>query len=107
MKQNLINELWTRLSSSSPTLFKRLQQIFFVLAGVVALLIFLEPLKINLHGLEVYVNWNTFTVLIGFALGNMLPVSDPKVLDKKEPTQDAEPIQDDGTGGRPIDRNKP
>jgi len=107
MKQNLIEQLIARISSSSPTLFKRLQAIFFTLAGIILVLIFLEPLKLNLHGFEVYVNWNTFVVLMGFAVGNMLPVSDPKVLEKKEPKQDAEPLPDDGVGGRPDDRNKP
>ena len=107
MKLSIFEELLKRLSSTSPTLFKRLQAIFFSLAGAILVLILLEPLKLNLHGFEVYVNWNTFFVLIGFAGVNMLPVSDPKVLNKKEQTQDAEPLPNDGVGGRPDDRNKP
>lgn len=88
MKLDAISKLLVRLSSSSPTLFKRLQAIFFTLAGIVIVLIFLEPLHINLHGFEIYVNWNTFIVLLGFAGVNMLPVSDPTVLEKKKSLDD-------------------
>ena len=80
MNQNIIKEILVRVSSTSPTLFKRLQAIFFTLAGLVIALIFLAPLHLNLHGFEVYVNWNTVLVLASFAGLNMLPVADPKVL---------------------------
>ena len=103
MKLSIIEELLKRISSSSPTLFKRLQALFFTLAGIILVLILLEPLKLNLHGFEGYVNWNTFLVLLGFAGVNMLPVSDPNIL-KKESTTEPE---EDGAGGRPVDRNKP
>ena len=83
MQQNIITELLTRVSSASPTLFKRLQAIFFALAGIVIVLIFAAPLHLNLHGLEVYVNWNTVIALLTGAGLNMLPVSDPTVLQKK------------------------
>ncbi len=107
MQQNIIKELLTRVSSASPTLFKRLQAIFFTLAGVVTILIFLAPLHINLHGLEVYVNWNTVIALLTGAGLNMLPVADPTVLQKK--TND----EGDGSGGGvvggsdPADKPKP
>ena len=82
MQQNIIKELLIRVSSASPTLFKRLQALFFTLAGIVVVLIFLAPLHLSLHGFEVYVNWNTVLVLVGFGGVNMLPVSDPAVLKK-------------------------
>ncbi len=83
MNQNIIKEVLVRISSASPTLFKRLHAIFFTLAGIVVVLIFLAPLHINLHGLEVYVNWNTVIALLTGAGLNMLPVADPNVLTKK------------------------
>lgn len=83
MNQNIIKEVLVRISSASPTLFKRLQAIFFGLAGLIFVLIILAPLKLNLHGFEVYVNWNTLITLLGFAGVSMLPVSDPNVLQKK------------------------
>lgn len=83
MNQNIIKEVLVRISSSSPTLFKRLQALFFGLAAVIVVLIVLSPLGINLHGFEVYVNWNTVITLLGFGGVSMLPVSDPNVLSKK------------------------
>jgi len=83
MQKNFINQVLVRIKSSSPSFFKKLQVLFFGLAGIIIVLIFLEPLHINLHGFEGYVNWNTFIVLLGFAGVNMLPVSDSGVLEKK------------------------
>lgn len=83
MNQNIIKEVLVRISSASPTLFKRLQAIFFGLAGLIFVLIILAPLNLNLQGFEVYVNWNTLITLFGFAGVSMLPVSDPNVLQKK------------------------
>lgn len=83
MNQSIIKELLVRVSSASPTLFKRLQALFFGLAGLIVILIFLSPLHLNLHGFEVYVNWNTVITLLGFGGVSMLPVSDPNVLQKK------------------------
>lgn len=107
MQQNIIKELLVRVRNSSPTLFKRLQAVFFTLAALVIILILLEPLHLNLHGFEVYINWNTVLVLIGFAGMNMLPVSDPNVLQNK--TDDDGLSEEDGTdtgliGSRPDDR---
>lgn len=95
MKQTIVSELLTRLKSESPTLFKKLQLLFFSLAGIVIALILVQPLGLNLHGFEVYTNWNTVMVLLGFAGVNMLPVSNPKVLDK--------PLSEDA----PSDPDKP
>lgn len=91
MQQNIIKELLVRLSSASPTLFKKLQTVFFTLAAIVIILIFLAPMNIDLHGFGVYVNWNTVLTLLGFAGISMLPVSDSNVLSKK--------TNDDGVGG--------
>lgn len=82
MQQNIIKEILVRISSASPTLFKKLQLVFFGLAGLIIILILLSPLNINLHGFGVYVNWNTVITLLGFGGVSMLPVSDPKVLNK-------------------------
>lgn len=98
MQKNFIDQILARVSNTSPTLFKRLQAIFFTLAGIVIVLIFLAPLHLNLHGFEVYVNWNTVLVLAGFAGVNMLPVADPTVLQKK--------TNDEGDGSL-SDPNKP
>lgn len=83
MNQNIIREVLVRISSASPTLFKRLQALFFGLAGIIIVLIVLTPLGMNLYGFEVYVNWNTVMTLLGFGGVSMLPVSDPNVLNKK------------------------
>lgn len=90
-KLNFFSQLLARIKNESPTLFKRLQLVFFSLAGVILVLIFLKPLHLNLHGFEDYVNFNTFLVLLGFAGINMLPVSNPEVLKKK--------VNDDGGDG--------
>lgn len=101
MKQNIIKEILVRVSNASPTLFKRLQAIFFSATALVVVLIFLAPLNINLHGFEVYVNWDTVLTLFGFATLSMLPVADPNVLNKKT-NGDSD---DTGlVGGRPDDR---
>jgi hypothetical protein len=91
MKQTIVSELLTRLKSESPTLFKRLQALFFGLAAIVVVLILIQPLGFNLHGFEVYTNWNTVMVLLGFAGVNMLPVSNPKVLSEDAPTDPDKP----------------
>jgi len=83
MNQNIIKEVLVRISSASPTLFKRLQALFFGLAGLIIVLIALSPLNLNLHGFEVYVNWQTVGFLLSLGVMNMLPVSDPNVLNKK------------------------
>lgn len=98
MQKTFISQILARVKSESPSFFKKLQVLFFTLAGIVLVLIFLEPLHINLHGFEGYVNWNTFMVLLGFAGVNMLPVADNSVLEKK--------VNDDETNGL-SDPNKP
>ena len=99
MQKNFIQQILVRIKSSSPSFFKKLQVLFFSLAGLVLVLIFLEPLKLNLHGFEGYVNWNTFMVLLGFAGVNMLPVSDDTVIHKK--------VNDDGAAGEEIPTQPP
>jgi len=94
MQKNFIDQILVRIKSSSPAFFKKLQVLFFSLAGIVLVLIFLEPLKLNLHGFGGYVNWNTFIVLLGFAGVNMLPVTDNSVLDKKVKTDGDDDISD-------------
>ncbi len=83
MNQNVISQFLIRIKSESPTLFKRLQWFFFTLTGIIIVLIFLQPLHLNLHGMEVYVNWNTVMVLLGFGGVALLPVKDDTVLIKK------------------------
>lgn len=99
MQKTFISQILARIKSESPSFFKKLQVLFFTLAGIVLVLIFLEPLHINLHGFEGYVNWNTFIVLLGFAGVNMLPVSDSSVLEKK--------VNDEQIGGEEIPTQPP
>ena len=87
MKQTIISEVLSRLKSESPTLFKKLQLLFFGLSGIVIVLILVQPLGLNLHGFEVYVNWNTVLVLLGFGGVNMLPVQKPL----SDPAPDSDP----------------
>lgn len=101
MNQNIVKEILNRLSSSSPTLFKRLQLIFFGLALIILVLMFLAPLHLNLHGFEAYVNWNTLIVLLGFGGINMLPVADPKDLAKKTGDEDNLTDPNGPRGGKP------
>ncbi len=84
MKQSIFIEILTRLKNESPSLFKKLQVLFFSLAGIVSVLIFIKPLGLNLHGYEAYINWNTVVVLLGFGGVNMLPVADNAALGKSE-----------------------
>lgn len=104
-KLNFFSQLLARIKNESPTLFKRLQAIFFSLAGIVLILIFLQPLHLNLHGFEQYINFNTFLVLLGFAGVNMLPVSNPEVLKKK--VNDDEGVGGDGSDRPPVPPNRP
>lgn len=83
MQKTFIFQILARVKSESPSFFKKLQVLFFGLAGVVSLLIFLAPLHLNLFGFEGYINWNTVILLCAFGGMNMLPVSDPSVLVKK------------------------
>lgn len=83
MEKTFILQILTRIKSESPSFFKKLQILFFTLSGVVAAFIFLAPLHLNLHGFEEYINWNTVFVLFGCGTLNMLPVSNPAVLQKK------------------------
>jgi len=94
MQKNFIDQILVRVKSSSPSFFKKLQVLFFGLAGVILVLIFLEPLHLNLGGFAGYVNWNTFVVLLGFAGVNMLPVTDNSVLDKKIKTASEDDFSD-------------
>lgn len=82
MNQNVFSEILFRIKSSSPTLFKRLQWVFFSLSGIIIALIFLTPLHLNLHGFEGYVNWNTVMVLLGFGGVSLLPVKDTIIIKK-------------------------
>lgn len=97
MNQNVFNQLLVRIKSESPTLFKRLQWLFFGLSGAIITLIFLTPLHLNLHGLEGYVNWNTVMVLLGFAGVSLLPVKDDTTIKVKKLMDDEPPAGGSGT----------
>jgi len=100
MKQTIVNEVLTRLKNESPSLFKKLQVLFFSLAGVVTVLMLIKPLGLNLHGFEMYLNWNTVLVLLGFGGVNMLPVADNAALGKSE-------TEETSVGGGTVGTRKP
>ncbi len=94
MNQNVISQFLVRIKSESPSLFKKLQWFFFTLTGIIIVLIFLQPLHLNLHGMEVYINWNTVMVLLGFGGVALLPVKDDTVLVKKVKTDGDDDFSD-------------